>query len=147
MAKQTRAWEFDLEEGILDAGRLARVVVNPLTPLSFKQESDTEFPGHGGEPADRQLAGSMPRPADRDRRDLGRHPGADAGALRREGGDPGLHDAGVEGRPGAGEVWIQAGKPERPGGGASMTCGAPPPPYRLQRAPTRPGGGPAETWG
>ena len=43
MAKQTRAWEFDLEEGILDAGRLARVVVNPLTPLSFKQESDTEF--------------------------------------------------------------------------------------------------------
>ncbi|NBB82856.1 MAG: cobaltochelatase subunit CobT [Alphaproteobacteria bacterium] len=43
MAKQTRAWDFDLEEGILDAGRLARVVVNPLTPLSFKQETDTEF--------------------------------------------------------------------------------------------------------
>jgi len=43
MAKQTRAWNFDLDEGILDAGRLSRVVVNPLTPLSFKQESDTEF--------------------------------------------------------------------------------------------------------
>jgi cobaltochelatase CobT len=43
MAKQTRSWEFDLEEGILDAGRLARVVVNPVHPLSFKQERDTEF--------------------------------------------------------------------------------------------------------
>jgi len=43
MAKQTRAWNFDLDEGILDAGRLSRVVINPLTPLSFKQETDTEF--------------------------------------------------------------------------------------------------------
>ena len=43
LAKQTRAWVFDLEEGMLDAGRLARVVVNPLTPLSFKEESDMEF--------------------------------------------------------------------------------------------------------
>jgi len=43
MAKQTRAWEFDLEEGLLDAARLARVVVNPLTPLSYKEEKDTEF--------------------------------------------------------------------------------------------------------
>ena len=42
-AQQNRSWEFDLEEGILDAGRLARVVANPLTPLSFKQENDTEF--------------------------------------------------------------------------------------------------------
>ena len=43
MAKQTRSWQFDLEEGLLDAGRLARVVVNPIHPLSFKQERDTEF--------------------------------------------------------------------------------------------------------
>ncbi len=43
MAQQTRAWEFNLEEGLLDTGRLARVVVNPLHPLSFKQEKDTEF--------------------------------------------------------------------------------------------------------
>ena len=42
-AKQNRSWEFDLEEGILDAGRLARVVANPTTPLSFKVEKDTEF--------------------------------------------------------------------------------------------------------
>jgi len=42
-AQQNRAWEFDREEGILDAGRLARVVANPTTPLSFKVEKDTEF--------------------------------------------------------------------------------------------------------
>ena len=42
-AQQSRAWEFDLEEGMLDAGRLARVVANPTTPLSFKIEKDTEF--------------------------------------------------------------------------------------------------------
>jgi cobaltochelatase CobT len=42
-AQQNRSWEFDREEGILDAGRLARVVANPTTPLSFKVEKDTEF--------------------------------------------------------------------------------------------------------
>lgn len=42
-AQQNRSWLFDLEEGTLDAGRLARVVVSPTTPLSFKQEKDTEF--------------------------------------------------------------------------------------------------------
>ena len=42
-AQQNRSWLFDLEEGILDAGRLARVVANPTTPLSFKWEKDTEF--------------------------------------------------------------------------------------------------------
>ncbi len=42
-AQQNRSWEFDLEEGTLDAGRLARVVANPTTPLSFKMEKDTEF--------------------------------------------------------------------------------------------------------
>ncbi|MDX1781709.1 MAG: cobaltochelatase subunit CobT [Thalassovita sp.] len=42
-AQQSRSWLFDMEEGILDAGRLARVVANPTTPLSFKVEKDTEF--------------------------------------------------------------------------------------------------------
>ena len=42
-AQQNRRWSFDQEEGILDAGRLARVVANPTTPLSFKVEQDTEF--------------------------------------------------------------------------------------------------------
>ena len=43
MAQQTRAWEFDLEEGMLDAGRLARVIVNPLIALSYKRERETDF--------------------------------------------------------------------------------------------------------
>ena len=42
-AQQNRSWLFDMEEGILDAGRLARIVANPTTPLSFKVEKDTEF--------------------------------------------------------------------------------------------------------
>jgi cobaltochelatase CobT len=43
MAQQSRAWEFDLEEGVLDSARLARIVVDPLHPLSFKLEKDTNF--------------------------------------------------------------------------------------------------------
>lgn len=43
LAQQNRAWEFDLEEGTLDAARLSRVVTDPLSPLSFRQEADTEF--------------------------------------------------------------------------------------------------------
>ena len=43
LAKQNRSWEFDLEEGMLDAGKLARVVVDPMSPLSFKVERDTDF--------------------------------------------------------------------------------------------------------
>ncbi len=43
LAQQTRSWDFDLEEGLLDAGRLSRVVVNPMQALSYKRERDTEF--------------------------------------------------------------------------------------------------------
>ncbi|MBB5519916.1 cobaltochelatase subunit CobT [Amphiplicatus metriothermophilus] len=43
LAKQNRSWDFDLDEGVLDAARLARVVVDPMQPLSFKQERDQEF--------------------------------------------------------------------------------------------------------
>ena len=43
MAQQQRWWEFDLDEGYLDAGRLARVVVNPLHPLSYKIEKEHNF--------------------------------------------------------------------------------------------------------
>ena len=42
-AKQNRSWNFDLEEGYLDAARLSRVVTNPTLPLSYKMESDTNF--------------------------------------------------------------------------------------------------------
>jgi cobaltochelatase CobT len=44
MARQMRAWQFDREEGLLDAARLTRVVTHPLQPLLFKQESDDDFP-------------------------------------------------------------------------------------------------------
>ena len=43
MAKQTRSWDFNLDEGLLDTARLARVVVNPMHSLTYKQEKDTEF--------------------------------------------------------------------------------------------------------
>ena len=43
MAHQNRSWDFDLEEGILDAGKLHRVVTQPLSPLSYKMEQDTKF--------------------------------------------------------------------------------------------------------
>ncbi|WP_442916098.1 cobaltochelatase subunit CobT [Lichenihabitans sp. Uapishka_5] len=43
MAQQNRAWEFDLEEGMLDPARLMRVVIDPQQPLSFKREKDTDF--------------------------------------------------------------------------------------------------------
>jgi cobaltochelatase CobT len=43
MAQQNRGWDFDLEEGLIDAARLSRVVIDPMHPLSFKAERDTEF--------------------------------------------------------------------------------------------------------
>ena len=43
MARQTRAWEFDLDEGLLDAARLSRVVANPILPLAYKRERETDF--------------------------------------------------------------------------------------------------------
>ncbi len=43
LAQQNRAWEFDLEEGVLDPARLSRVVTDPMQALSFKRERDTDF--------------------------------------------------------------------------------------------------------
>lgn len=43
MAQQNRSWDFDLEEGVLDSARLVRVVLDPMQPLSFKWERDTQF--------------------------------------------------------------------------------------------------------
>jgi cobaltochelatase CobT len=43
MAQQNRAWDFDLEEGVLDPARLPRVVTDPLHPLSFKHEKEATF--------------------------------------------------------------------------------------------------------
>ncbi|MDQ0456554.1 cobaltochelatase subunit CobT [Rhizobium paknamense] len=43
MAQQNRSWEFDLEEGYLDPARLTRMIIDPMQPLSFKREKDTQF--------------------------------------------------------------------------------------------------------
>lgn len=43
MAQQNRSWDFDQEEGVLDAARLSRVIVSPGTALSYKVERDVEF--------------------------------------------------------------------------------------------------------
>jgi len=43
LAQQNRSWEFDLEEGMLDPSRLPRVIIDPMHPLSFKREKDTDF--------------------------------------------------------------------------------------------------------
>lgn len=43
LAKQNRSWSFDLEEGILDASKLPRVVMDPFNSLSYKKEKDVEF--------------------------------------------------------------------------------------------------------
>ena len=43
LAQQNRAWDFDLDEGVLDAARLTRVVIDPMAALAFKRERDTDF--------------------------------------------------------------------------------------------------------
>jgi len=43
MAQQSRSWDFDLEEGVLDTSRLMRIIIDPMYPLSFKEEQDTKF--------------------------------------------------------------------------------------------------------
>lgn len=43
MAQQSRSWDFDLEEGQLDPARLSRIITDPMHPLSFKAEKDTQF--------------------------------------------------------------------------------------------------------
>jgi cobaltochelatase CobT len=43
LAQQNRSWEFDLEEGALDVARLPRIIIDPMYPLSFKREHDTNF--------------------------------------------------------------------------------------------------------
>jgi cobaltochelatase CobT len=43
LAQQNRHWEFDLEEGMLDTSRLPRIIIDPMYPLSFKREKDTNF--------------------------------------------------------------------------------------------------------
>jgi cobaltochelatase CobT len=112
MAQQNRSWEFDLEEGYARPARLTRVVIDPMQALSFKGARH-RFPRHGGDAAARQFRLDA-RPPDHGRGDLRRHPGAHAGALRRQGRDPRLHHPRLEGRQER-EKWLKAGKPPNPG--------------------------------
>ena len=98
MAQQNRAWEFDLEEGMLDPARLSRVVTDPYHPLVVHERKGSDLPRHRGDAAAGQFRLDA-RPPDHGGGDLRRHPGADAGTLRRQGRDSRLHHAGVEGRP------------------------------------------------
>ena len=125
MAQQARSWDFDQEEGLLDAARLARVIVNPAPfALSYKIERDTEF-------RDTVVSllidnsGLDARAADRHRRDLRRHPRADARALRRGDRDPRLHHPRLEGRAEPRSV-ARRRPPAQPGPAQR------PPPHRLQ---------------
>ncbi len=43
LAKQNRAWEFDLEEGLLDSSKLTRIIIDPYNSLSFMKEKDLDF--------------------------------------------------------------------------------------------------------
>ena len=43
LAQQNRGWDFDLEEGVLDAARLTRIITDPMGALSYKRERDTDF--------------------------------------------------------------------------------------------------------
>ena len=43
MAKQNRTWEFDLDEGMLDAARLAQIIIDPMNPLAYKREKEMKF--------------------------------------------------------------------------------------------------------
>ena len=115
LAQQNRAWDFDLEEGMLDRARLTRIIIDPMHPLSFKHERDADF-------RDTVVtllldnSGSMRGRPDHGCGLLRRHPGAHAGALRGQGRDPGLHHEGLEGRAGARGLagGRQAGQPWPP---------------------------------
>ena len=124
MAQQARSWDFDQEEGLLDAARLARVVVNPGHSLCYKVERDTEFKRHRRLAADRQF-GLDARPADRHRRDLRRHPRPHARTLRGRDRDPRLHHPRLEGR--AEPRGVAGRRRARQSGPAQR-----PPPHRLQ---------------
>ena len=97
MAQQNRAWEFDLEEGLLDPARLTRIIIDPLHRAVVQAREGHDLPRHRGDAAARQFRLDA-RPPDHGRGDLRRHPGAHARALRREGRDPRLHHARLEGR-------------------------------------------------
>jgi cobaltochelatase CobT len=113
MAQQNRAWEFDLEEGMLDAARLPRIIIDPMHPLAFKTEKETNFRDtvvtllldNSGSMRGRPITGGGDC-ADILARTLG--------ALRRQGRDLGFTTRAWKGGSSR-ESWLAAGKPPNPG--------------------------------
>ena len=114
MAQQSRSWEFDLEEGVLDTARLARVIIDPQQPLSFKQEKDMAFRDTIVTLLHRQF-GLDAGPPDHGGGDLRRHSRPDAGTLRRQGRDFSASPPGRGRADSRAKSWLQAGKPPNPG--------------------------------
>ena len=97
MAQQNRSWEFDLEEGHARSGAAVAHRHRSACSRSRSSREGHRIPRHRGDAAARQFRLDA-RSADHRRRNLRRHFGAHAGALRRQGRDPRLHHARLEGR-------------------------------------------------
>ena len=124
MAQQNRAWDFDLEEGMLDAGAAVARHHRPDASAVLQGRARHRVPRHRRDAAARQFRLDA-RPADHGRGDLRRHPRPHARALRRQGRDPRLHHARLEGRPVA--RGLAAGRQARQSRPAQR-----PPPHHLQ---------------
>ena len=123
MAQQNRAWDFDLEEGILDPARLSRVVPT-RSPRSRSSRNARRLSATRSSRSPRQFRLDA-RPADHRRGDLRRHSRAHARALRRQGRDSRLHHARLEGRA------LARGMAERAEAAAARPAERPPP-HHLQ---------------
>ena len=138
MAQQNRSWDFDLEEGILDAARLSRVVTDPDASALLQGRTGHPIPRHRRQPASRQFRLDA-RPPHHGCRDLRRYSCPHARALRRQGRDPGLHHPRLEGRPVPREDGLPPARPPIPA--ASTICVT-----SSTNPPTSPGGGRGAIW-
>ncbi len=119
LAQQNRAWEFDLEEGLLDPARLAARHRRSDASVVVQTREGHRFPRYGGGAPARQFRLDA-RAADHGGGDLRRHSRAYAGTLRRQGGDFGIHHARLEGR--AVARGVARRRASRPIPGGSTTC-------------------------
>jgi cobaltochelatase CobT len=113
MAQQNRSWDFDQEEGLLDAARIGAGDRLARFLAVLQGGTRRRIQGHDRHPAARQFR-LHARAAHLDRRDQRRRAGAHAGALRRKDRDPRLHNPRLEGGQSR-ETWLANGKPANPG--------------------------------
>ena len=139
MAQQSRSWEFDLEEGVLDTARLPRMIIDSAAAPVLQAGEGHGVPRHVGDAAHRQFRFDA-WPPDHGRGDLRRHSRPHARALRREGRDPRLHHPRLERRTVA--RGLAAGRQARQSRAASTICA-----ISSTSPRTRRGGGRARTSG